>query len=202
MVIFLSARRAYTLPCRCASGRSRIARGEQHLQLMRLQCARHLSRIARPIAETPGRQAFLDQIKSLAVVTKCLDGGASTAAKNKKPTRKRVGPEYLLTDPRQTVYPVAEVHRFDRYYDAHVRGHLNHRFIPQNVRVSAARSGRADPFTWIRILGPRGFSSSMLHSETAPELKGGSSINVGPVGLDSGTVASCRSAGSTRSFRE
>jgi len=65
----------------------------------------------------------------------------------KKPAGKRVGVEYFFADPHQAVDAVAEVHRLDGYDDAHVRGNLNHRFIPQNVRVSAARSGRAAPFT-------------------------------------------------------
>src|SRR2546422_10809719 len=76
-------------------------------------------------------------------------------------------------------------HRVNRV--GSIRNSLNHRLSPQNVRVSAARSGSPAPFTWIRILEPRGCSSSMLHSETGTAVGFGSSIKVGP---DPGTVTS------------
>ena len=51
--------------------------------------------------------------------------------------------------------------------------------MPQSVRLSAARSCIGAPFTWIRILRPRGGSSSIVHSKTGLTGKGGSSIKVG-----------------------
>jgi hypothetical protein len=121
----------------------------------------------------------LDQIKSLAIVRKRLYCRAPLAAEDKKPACEGIGFEHLFADPDQPIDAVTEVNRFDGDYNAHVRCDLNHRFAPQNTRVSAAKSGSAVPFTWILIREPLGRSSSMLHSIAAAEGRLGNSMKVG-----------------------
>lgn len=80
---FLSCR-AYAPPSRRAPHCCRVTTGQQNLQFVGFQELRNIRWSPGPVPEFSRGHTFLDQIKSLAIITKRFDGPGSTAAKNKE----------------------------------------------------------------------------------------------------------------------
>src|SRR5579863_4040878 len=100
---FFSTRRAHRPPRRRRLGGARVARRQQHLQLMRRQTPRHLVRIppSRPPAKTPFGKPLLREPESLAIIDKTANRRTASATENEQPAGKRIGSELLLTQPCQ-----------------------------------------------------------------------------------------------------
>jgi hypothetical protein len=109
-----------------------------------------------------------------------LERGAAPAAEDEEIPAKRVEVE-ALAYPREAVYPLSEVDRFDGHQDAHLGGgDLDHR---KNCPTSSVTLQAP----LILILSPVGFSISMVYSVTG-FADMASSINAGDLSLPAGTV--------------
>src|SRR5208337_1378113 len=88
---FFSTYHAHRPPRRRRLRSARVARRQQHLQLMRRQTPRHLARAPafRPPAEPPLRQSLLRQPESLAIIDEDANRRAPPAAENEQPAGER-----------------------------------------------------------------------------------------------------------------
>jgi hypothetical protein len=155
-----------------------IARRKKNLQLMGRQRFRCRRRRMRPPSKSSAGKPFVAKPKSLAVVHQYFQRGGRPIAKHENPTAKRIVLQHVLAQSGQAVDPATKIGRLNRRHDPHLRRDLNHGRGFQKLRLIAAKSGTATPFSWIRILAPP-FSSSKRHSQEPADVNGTSSTKDG-----------------------
>ena len=79
-----------------------------------------------PSCEAPLRKPFLAEPKTLTVIDQTFDGVTTTRTKDEERAAKRIARKGLTAESRQTVDAFAEIHRFNRQEDPHLRSDLDH----------------------------------------------------------------------------
>src|ERR1039457_1076985 len=103
---------AYTPPGRRGLGGRRVAAGQEHLKLVRLQTPRPTSPLRRrPEPEASRRESLLAQPEALAVVDKDLQRPTAPVAEHEHGAAHRVGFKPLPAHPAQPVDTLTKVRR-------------------------------------------------------------------------------------------
>ena len=104
--------------------RIRIARRQQQLRLMRLQCFRWL-RAGGPPLETSFRQSLRGDPEPLPVIRQDPDCSSAAAAEDKQTAGKRIGIQFLAAELSEGVDALSGVDGFNRHQYPQLRGDLN-----------------------------------------------------------------------------
>jgi len=137
---------AHAPPGRRRLGGRRIAAGQEHLKLVRLQTPRPASSIRhRPEPEAPRREPLLAQPEALAVIDEYLQRPASPVAEHEHGAAHRVGFKPLPAYPSQPVDALAKVRRLHGHEYSQVRSELHHGISPRPQRRAAPAPTRPPP---------------------------------------------------------
>jgi hypothetical protein len=117
-----------------------------------------------PEGKPATRQTLLAEPETLAVVDQNLDRCPCAVAEDEQPPAERIGGQALPADAGQAIDAGPKIDRFDRDQETHVRRDLDHA-AHQKALHRLARPARPGPLSSTRILAPRGFSSSIVHSQ-------------------------------------
>src|SRR5450631_3661891 len=93
---------------------------------MHIQTQGGLLAAAGPPAETPLREPFLAEPKTLAVIHEDLKGATTTVREHEQRAGNRVEVKPLAANQNQPVNALAKIYRLDRQQQAHLRRELNH----------------------------------------------------------------------------